>query len=61
MRPDFAYAELEGGGIDIVDEMPVESGQRLWRGLCWGNEMAKPPPPTPHPTPVVHHKDCARR
>ncbi|MCB2107112.1 MAG: alpha/beta hydrolase [Rhodobacteraceae bacterium] len=22
MRPDFAYAEIEGGGIDIVDERP---------------------------------------
>ncbi|MDX2142356.1 MAG: alpha/beta fold hydrolase [Rhodospirillaceae bacterium] len=22
LRPDFAYAELEGGGIDIVDEKP---------------------------------------
>ena len=24
MRPDFAYAELQGGGIDIVDQMPDE-------------------------------------
>ena len=24
MRPDFAYVELEGGGIDIVDQMPEE-------------------------------------
>ena len=24
MRPDFAYAELEGGTIDIIDEQPVE-------------------------------------
>ncbi|QLC26349.1 alpha/beta hydrolase [Parasphingopyxis algicola] len=24
MRPDFAYAEIEGGGIDIVDEKPDE-------------------------------------
>jgi pimeloyl-ACP methyl ester carboxylesterase len=22
MRPDFAYAELEGGGVDIVDQQP---------------------------------------
>jgi hypothetical protein len=24
MRPDFAYTALEGGGIDIVDQMPEE-------------------------------------
>ena len=24
MRPDFAYVELQGGGIDIVDQMPEE-------------------------------------
>ncbi len=24
MRPDFAYAELSGGTIDIIDEQPVE-------------------------------------
>ena len=24
MRPDFAYTELQGGGIDIVDQMPEE-------------------------------------
>ncbi len=24
MRPDFAYTELQGGGIDIVDQMPQE-------------------------------------
>ena len=24
IRPDFAYVELEGGGIDIVDQMPEE-------------------------------------
>jgi hypothetical protein len=22
MRPDFAYAELAGGGVDIVDQQP---------------------------------------
>ena len=24
LRPDFAYAEIEGGTIDIVDEKPEE-------------------------------------
>ena len=24
IRPDFAYVELQGGGIDIVDQMPEE-------------------------------------
>jgi pimeloyl-ACP methyl ester carboxylesterase len=24
IRPDFAYVELEGGGVDIVDQKPVE-------------------------------------
>ncbi len=24
LRPDFAYTELQGGGIDIVDQMPEE-------------------------------------
>jgi len=24
MRPDFAYIELIGGGIDIVDQMPEQ-------------------------------------
>jgi hypothetical protein len=22
LRPDFAYTELEGGGVDIVDQQP---------------------------------------
>lgn len=24
LRPDFAYAEIDGGGVDIVDEKPAE-------------------------------------
>jgi pimeloyl-ACP methyl ester carboxylesterase len=24
IRPDFAYIEFEGGGVDIVDQKPVE-------------------------------------
>lgn len=24
MRPDFAYVELQGGGVDIVDQLPAE-------------------------------------
>jgi hypothetical protein len=24
MRPDFAFFELQGGGIDIVDQQPRE-------------------------------------
>ncbi len=27
MRPDFAYAELEGGTIDIIDEQPAAWAQ----------------------------------
>jgi len=24
MRPDFAFCELQGGGVDITDQMPNE-------------------------------------
>jgi hypothetical protein len=29
MRPDFAYAELEGGTIDIIDEQPEAWAQAV--------------------------------
>jgi len=29
LRPDFAYAELEGGGIDIVDQQPENWAQAV--------------------------------
>ncbi len=31
MRPDFEYAELAGGGVDIVDQQPE----------AWANLVAK--------------------
>ena len=31
IRPDFAYVEIEGGGVDIVDQKPVE----------WADAVAK--------------------
>lgn len=39
MRPDFSYAELEGGGIDIVDEMPAEWSEAV-ADFVWS--VAKP-------------------
>lgn len=35
LRPDFAYAELEGGGVDIVDQQP-----EAWSALVAGFVLA---------------------
>jgi hypothetical protein len=29
LRPDFSYAELSGGTIDIIDEQPEQCGGEL--------------------------------
>jgi pimeloyl-ACP methyl ester carboxylesterase len=33
MRPDFAYAELKGGGVDIVDQQPEEWSEAVAKFL----------------------------
>jgi len=38
LRPDFAYAEIAGGGIDIVDEKPAE-----WVAAVAAFVLAQPP------------------
>jgi len=36
MRPDFSYVELQGGGIDIVDQMPEDWADAVVRYLTAG-------------------------
>ena len=33
VRPDFAYAELEGGGVDIMDQQPEAWSETVARFL----------------------------